>query len=494
MKKLLTSFFFIPFCIQAQISDSIKSEYDYVSELKRGVAIFRDHQNNYGLLNHKGQKTTTNKYDYITFTHNKYNYIQASKKINGKFKRGYLNVDGTEEIPLKYDNLYRFSKTGLIIALNNNKFGAIDSLNNEIIPFKFKNIQYADDNGNYYLAKQSELYAVYNNKGLPITDLKFSDISFFKNNYATVTLPNNSGTIIDTKGNFLFPPIINHNLQFLSETYFKIINNKTKLVGLIDTTGKILVPCNYEDINYANRTVVVKKNNKYGLRSINDTEITPLVYDYIIIQSGIFQTKQNHLYGAITSSGETILPTIYNIVLFINDDKYIITKKDEKFGVFSRTGNNIIPLEYNFFRYSDHKIFAEKNSNPVIINLKEPNNITYIKANSFVKDDLSLIYETWNKQIFEENGKQGVISIDNEILIPAEYDNIKAIYTSGEFVVKKANKYGIINYNNEIIKPIKYDKITIKKEHALLEIKNSKNESYNVRFREPNTDLSPNEQ
>jgi hypothetical protein len=60
--------------------------------------------------------------------------------------------------------------------------------------------------------------------------------------------------------------------------------------------------------------------------------------------------------------------------------------------------------------------------------------------------------------LVKKDGKHGIVSIDNKIILPAVYDDVFYMYTNEHmFYVKNKNKHGIVDSANKIIIPIIYD-------------------------------------
>ena len=137
-------------------------------------------------------------------------------------KWGYINTKGQTVIPLIYENLDHFN-IGLSYAKKNGKYGYIDSKNSVIIDFKY---DYAYSFG----ATQSD-----------------------GNRYAMVELNNKCGHI-----NYNGKTIINLEYDSCFNFHDGIATvKKGDKYGCIDTTGKIIIPFEYEFIGSAPRNGVI---------------------------------------------------------------------------------------------------------------------------------------------------------------------------------------------------------------------------------------------
>ena len=119
--------------------------------------------------------------------------------------------------------------------------------------------------------------------------------------------------------------------------------------------------------------------------------------------------------------------------------------------------------------------------NDYVILTKDNKNILYNYRNSkIISDEYSDYYIINNNYvIIKFNGKKGILSLDNKILLAAIYDEIgyekdgKLVgYNLNNIIVKKDNLYGIVSYKDgKIIEEIKHNEDEIDK--LLEKIKNS---------------------
>jgi hypothetical protein len=116
------------------------------------------------------------------------------------------------------------------------------------------------------------------------------------------------------------------------------------LYGLIDNSGKWIIPAKYNQIQpFHNRVAIVMKDNLYGLINRNGKEIVPLVYENLeaVVNDNSFYSidnndelnknynveisplyymvRKNNLYGIIDTSNTAIFPCVYlTLSNFIN--------------------------------------------------------------------------------------------------------------------------------------------------------------------------------
>lgn len=483
MKYFLFSFLCISLSTHSQnfeaVKEQLKVKYEYVSGLTNGIATFSEHNGKTGIIDSLGTVLTPAKFNYIDISRD--GYIEAGIEVKGKMKRGYINKDGSEQIPIAYDYIFRSVDSELIIVELNGKTGAIDTLNNIIIPIEYDFITYANEKR--YIVKKGKLYAIYSHTGKAITNFDYKDLERYYDNNAVALLPDNTTTLLSTEGKQLFTPLKGYSLTWSKDSLVKARNTATGKYGFITIDGTFAIPCEYEDADYANGLLKLQKNKKWALYNRNNIAVTPFKYEIIIpLSIDLFEVKEKN-YGIIDPSGTEVLPSVYSYIDFHQKKYFIAEDAISNYGVYNIKGQNTIPHDYKFYRIWKEKVFASKNNTPLILNLATGENIPVNAADSFKPAQL-LSFEDWNKHIFIKDGKYGVISIDNKILIPAEYDDLESIYISGEFIAKKNGKFGIIDSGNTIKQPIIFDKIVMRKEHAELIAKNKKSIIYSINYRD----------
>lgn len=199
----------------------------------------------------------------------------------------------------------------------------------------------------------------------------------------------------------------NNNLWY-EKGVFKV-EQKGKF-GLINFKGKLLLECEYDDINAlkgVEKRLITKKDNKYGLVDLN---------------------------------GNTIIENKYKSIISLGKDTnmYIIQNEDGKYGIA-----DILDC-----KYKEIKPIASK----VVFQVKEDNKYKLIDKNqneisigNF--DEIKEIKE--NVIIFKKENKYYAYGIDEKKITENGYDDIK--YCSNKnMIVKNKELYGIINMSGEI--------------------------------------------
>lgn len=247
---------------------------------------------------------------------------------------------------------------------------------------------------------------------------------------------------------------------YLSENGYFIVSKNSKY-GIIDNNGKTKIPLKYSNISCRNNGYFVAQKTKMPK------------YDYIISQTAYdnnAKLKSHKYYFFDTNTCKLILtlnsqktPIIYN------KDLIEISQKGKNV-LINKRGKNLIKGNYediivlSGYRYSDYDYRHLKYGKleRLLQKIKRfcPNRSFVSEIEKFDKKSNDLNIKIKRK------GKWGVINLQNEIIIPCEYDEIYTdnfdIYPKDDvlkFKVKNNGKYGIINIKGEIIVPVEYDEI-----------------------------------
>lgn len=143
----------------------------------------------------------------------------------------------------------------------------------------------------------------------------------------------------------------------------------------------------------------------------------------------------NRRFGAINRKGEAIVPLIYDKAMMFSEGLSAV-KKNNKWGYVDRRHQLIIPFMYDNlidYRSSEDDFYYNGDS--------------IMGTAGCVRDD---------KIIVAKNGKQGIINLKNETVVPFSDDEIK-VYNQHYIVLQNTEgKQGIINWNRKQIVPFNF--------------------------------------
>ena len=304
-------------------------------------------------------------------------------------------------------------------------------------------------------------------KSVNVIEIKESDIVYYK------LRKDNKLGIINKDGEIVIQPqytdiiipnptvdlFLCSNSNDLENAEWKAFNSKNEQV-LTDYKEIEAIPINKLSsiVPYEKTVLKYKDGNFYGLIDYSGKKVLPAEYEEIKnidYKEGYLKVKKNGLYGITTIDGKKVLNTDYNDVMadgyYDTKNKYakagfiLQIKADDgyKYGYADVTGKEIIDC-----RYSDLSRINE---------IEDENNV-YMMS--------------------KLNGKTGLINNDKQI-IENEFDSIVYDRNNSILVVEKGTLYGIKSLDGKEILPVQFDSINIGGEY-INAVKSGNREVYNT--------------
>ena len=205
------------------------------------------------------------------------------------------------------------------------------------------------------------------------------------------------------------------------------------------------------NLTYDQNVLKVQKDGKYGLIDFSEKEITAINYEEVTAISGIensFKVKKDGKYGIVDNEGKIVVETKYaDIDILGKDNKSGFIVKDDtgKYGIIDYSNNQVLETKYDSIEkvYGNDLYAVTENGKQKLVNKEKADILT--SGFDSIKQILS---SQENAVIFVKSDKYGVMNLSGEIIIDAQYDELKESKL-GTFVAKKADKYGIINIENQ---------------------------------------------
>jgi len=416
LNQTLLLLFFIGFAtLQAQ--DYIGKYHNIYPFIEGKAAVMKDGL--WGFINEKGDEIVPLKFENVgdfsdglaTFTRNGLN--------------GYLDASGREVIAPQFEVTFPF-KNGQAIVAKNKKYGVIDKTGKTIIPLQYASISESDkhfvvhenqkagvlnaqgkvlvpiqyntirgpQNGVFMASNDEKLYAMLNLQGKALTPFKYNFVGWSPRfGLWYVQLSSTEQGFLDLKGNEVIPPIYNSISNYNMENNFIIVRKNAQAgeirYGVIDNTGKTVIPFNFKFLGTPNEGLLAAKfeNNKFGYIDQKGTTIIQPEYDVAYNfnngraqvgnktpdDSNLFATINltPHKYGVVDRSGKLIVPIKYDDIklstsnyIAVNEGRYINSNYNEylytnsysgspgRWGLLDRNGNEIVKPKYHNFAFS----------------------------------------------------------------------------------------------------------------------------------------------
>ena len=212
----------------------------------------------------------------------------------------------------------------------------------------------------------------------------------------------------------------------------------------------------YEDV------LRVEKNGKYGIIDLSGKELLPCEYDSITALEGVknsLKISKEGKIGIVNAEGKTIVNTEYADIQGLGTDStdgFIVKSDDGKYGVVDFSNNKVLETKYDEITkiYGNNLYVVQQNGKQVLVD-KSGTEV----LNSGFDEITSILKNTENGVIYKKNNKYGVMKTTGEVTLEASYDELKES-KSGIFIAKEGNKYGIIDLAKDTKVEFKYSSIS----------------------------------
>lgn len=267
---------------------------------------------------------------------------------------------------------------------------------------------------------------------------------------------------VDENEQPLFNKALFYNAHDFHEGYCVVTKmvNGVELYGLIDSTGKEVIPCTndafLDDVDGG--MVKYSKDGKYGYMNLDAKLVIPCEYTGTkgFSANMVKLQKEYKKWGILNSEGKLILPFEYDEIGLWADGLAPV-KRNGKWGFVNTSGELAIPLSYDFAREFEQGICLVGRGDKLgLINTKnEPvtdfifdnyKTIVDVRKNDFAKEGIS---ESNERLIMEEglivvskNKLWGLLNPKGEMVLPCEYSDVGLPDGSGKLDVEKEDKHG----------------------------------------------------
>lgn len=320
-------------------------------------------------------------------------YLDTVNKLYGKPQtvtlKGVFDRSGKEIIPVKYRNLtgdfsngwfvvadtggrekFLFDTRGqrieppvgitllpealdgkLFIAHKSYKYGLVDKNFKEVLPFEYQNIRFSGHPGLLIVSKAARV-GLMDFKTKWVLEPFFHSISLFQDGYAAFTDSTKLIGAINTKGKITVKPQFEHlyRIDKTSSTFAIFKNPRNDNSGLVDlASGKIVLPNNYQfgGYSYAWGLIDYRKDGKKILIDSTGRLIFGGDYEDFVTGSreGINWIRKEGRYGFMTKTGQILVPPQYESVLGFSEGMAAV-KMSGLWGYIDRSGKVVIPIQY----------------------------------------------------------------------------------------------------------------------------------------------------
>lgn len=351
-----------------------------------------------GIMDFQGKIVLPADYSSVSLFYEKTHYLLRKGELSGAF---WLATN--QLIPAEYDYLVGMVE-GIFLVQKAGKFGVIDTQNHVILPMEYDNI---DGRFRYFVTKDADKGSVHNKQGTRIFEIACQDIQ---------------------------------ECNIGEKSVFAVYQGEGK-AGVVDEAGKILIPFEYESLNfYAENFIVVGKANRVWVVNLQHEKISPTDYAqlyYYTPDCVCFFPDDYTVFGIMDAKCQVLQEPIFAEHSFFgtaeegNYDRYMYAKhKDTQlYGVYSFVKRALVlPCEYDSLEYNDTLAihYAQKAGKSGIVSADFQEVVPCLYSERLVEvQDYSAEKAVFKGFIAtDEAGKKGVIDLQNNVLLPFEYTEI----------------------------------------------------------------------
>lgn len=231
----------------AQGDWAIQPIYDEADEFDDYAYAFAKLKGKWGLIDQKGN--TILPFEYTKAYFDELENVRIVMK-NGRYGLVDLTT-GKEALPCIYENLFYaeslYDMPQAIVVVKNKKAGIVNFAGHEIVTCQFDNNKepFTPLESGFFRVKQNTLAGVIDGKGKLIVPCQFDDVEIsLAQDSSFNTKSKERFGLYSFRGTENVAPISENEIEFAYENTYAIISQKKKY-GVIDRTGKLIVPCTF---------------------------------------------------------------------------------------------------------------------------------------------------------------------------------------------------------------------------------------------------------
>ena len=296
---------------------------------------------------------------------------------------------------------------------------------------------------NYFAVYTQDKWGVINNKGEIVVEPSYEEM---------ILIPDH------TKPVFL----CTYNVDYNTQTYkTKAINeNGEEILSGYDSIEAISNQNSKGQIWCEKDVFKVSKNGKYGVINSKGKEILACDYEEINALNGVegyLVNKRDGKVGLCNLFGNVVIENQYKDIKAISEEnkqEFIIQDNDGKYGIASNDKKNIIDPTYEAIAQINTKniYVVKENGKWSIINQQKD-----VLVNGDMFDEVKEINEA--NIVIKKDKKYGIINTDGEEKVKTQYDDLTI--ASGEYyIAKKDGQYGVIDLSGQTKLEFRYKNLS----------------------------------
>lgn len=486
--------------MDAQGNKIIETQYENVKIPNPQKAVFICYEeNNTKVLNEKNEEIFT-QYENIEPLRLKnissdLMYEKSVLRYSKDGKYGIIDLNGKNITNTIYEEIDTLQfKEGELLVKKDGKYGVINIKGTTLIKANYDKIEtdkyYEEENAyknaGYIVSKKTEegyRYGYINLDGKEIIEIKYNDLY-------RITEINSQDTYIICAENGKYGLIINDK-QVIENEYQSLVydesNNtiialKGKKYGVLSTTGEIIIPFEYKQIDVTGEYIYATTTDENVKIFDSNGKETNMSKDLAIINVDNtdykihIETIDGKTTYNIYKNQQLVTKKEYTYIQYLYDDYFIACNKDGKLGIINDKEDIKVEFNYNSIQKIENTNMVQTVNNTTNIteiyskemkkicelkNATLENNKEYIK----IYNDEQIKYiskdekEINNTEVFKNNiifakkqgTKWGFVDINGNKIVDYKYEKVTEINKYGFAGIKQNGKWGVINSQGQVI-------------------------------------------
>lgn len=435
---------------------------------------------------------------------------------------GVVDAAGRAVVPLMYDaadtTLVEKEKRGADLAMpgrdrlieveQNGKYGMYDRTGQTIIPVSYESRTPWADGVTAVQIRKGEL-GFYRDDGLRIAPPVYEAVSDMRGGWAVVKKDGRYGYV--SRDGARIDPVYDE-AHYFSEGYAPV---KQKKWGVIDESGALVVPCQYDDAgpSVSDGLLAVRKDNHWGFIDMTGAEKVPFIYKDVhplFAEHLTAVENDDKLWGFIDSAGRVTAEPVFSAVVtpFSEGLAGVVTKDGKAYArpdgsiAFHADYDRIYAFDNGLAEYLEGEAVYARSRSPISIGIgigigwghrhchhpwgwgvgwpvwgpwwyddwySGPSRVVNVKRGYMghtgrlvAPADLSRVYPAMEKGILVFNRNRfGLLDRTGQYVIHTEYRALTPVPSEDYLLARNEDKdWGILSFTGETLVPFAWDALT----------------------------------
>lgn len=278
--------------------------------------------------------------------------------------------------------------------------------------------------------------------------LHFDFISEFTNSIAYVSLKSMYG-IVDTSGKIIVPLIYNNIYPF--NEGFAVVQLGDNY-GFIDNFGNLKIPIKYNSVgNFHNGLAAVSQEGKYGFIDTSGKVVIPIKYNSVSPFVGDYTLVNKGFSSFFVDKNGKEKNNLDYLIQGENIKGHYIVSQQKNFGLIDSTLKITIPIDFKNITFLTNDIYLAKKANKLFI---------YHKSGKllFKKPIIKAVSKDFSYVAFFYKNKVGLFDSTGKVVFKPKHKGIEVV-NRNLFVIKDGANVFLTSSNNKKITTLNYSEI-----------------------------------